>query len=114
MLGVNEIVGEELDSVDVVCFYRVAGSCNVHCDEFLKVSTVEEDTRLASCEEDVFTVDPFAGVKGFGSVDFGQELISLAFMRHFDRLIEITEIHNPFEAVNALVLSNDIEKVGFK
>lgn len=62
MLGVNNVVGEKLDVVNVIGFYRVAGSCNVHCDEFLKVSTVEEDTWLASCEEDVFTVDPFASV----------------------------------------------------
>lgn len=62
MFGINDVVGEELDVVNVICFYRVAGSCNVYCDEFLKVSTVEEDRRLASSEEDVFTVDPFAGV----------------------------------------------------
>lgn len=72
MLGVNNVVGEELDVVNVIGCYRVAGGCNVHCDEFLKVSIVEEDTWLASCEEDVIAVDPFAGVQGFGSVDFGQ------------------------------------------
>ena len=58
----------------------MAGSCDVYGDEFLGVIIFDHNGWFTSCEEDVTTVYPFAGVKSFGSVDFGQELISLAFI----------------------------------